>query len=61
MFCLDVFFLICSISVFIFQTATIEGTFKGIDLMSKKKGSEGGVVINIASAAGIEYFNFINF
>jgi len=35
-------------------TAVIEGTFKGIELMSKKNGSDGGVIVNVASAAGLE-------
>jgi len=35
-------------------TAVIEGTFKGIDLMSTQNGGNGGVIINVASAAGLE-------
>lgn len=34
-------------------TAQIQGTYKGIELMSKKNGGDGGVVINLASAAGV--------
>ncbi|XP_066920000.1 15-hydroxyprostaglandin dehydrogenase [NAD(+)]-like [Clytia hemisphaerica] len=34
-------------------TAVIQGTFKAIDLMSKKNNGDGGLVVNIASAAGI--------
>ena len=34
-------------------TAVIEGTYKAIDLMSKKNGGNGGTIVNVASAAGI--------
>jgi len=36
-------------------TAVIEGTYNGIDLMSKKnKDGRGGVIVNVASAAGLD-------
>lgn len=34
--------------------AVIEGTYKGIEMMSIKNGGNGGLVINIASAAGLD-------
>ena len=33
-------------------TALIEGTYKGIDLMSVKNGGNGGVIVNISSGSG---------
>jgi len=40
-------------------TSVIEGTFKGIELMSKKKNGDqsGGVIVNTASAAGLDVFH----
>ena len=35
-------------------TAVIEGTYHGIEMMSRQKGGEGGVVVNVGSAAGID-------
>ena len=35
-------------------TAVMEGTFKGIELMSKQNGGGGGVIVNVASAAGLD-------
>lgn len=35
-------------------TAVMEGTFKAVELMSKKHGGNGGLVVNVASAAGID-------
>ena len=34
--------------------AVIQGTYKGIELMSKRQGGDGGVIVNIGSAAGID-------
>ena len=34
-------------------TAVIEGTYHAIELMSKKNGGNGGLVVNVASAAGL--------
>ena len=35
-------------------TAVMEGTFKGIELMGKQNGGHGGVIVNVASAAGLD-------
>lgn len=35
-------------------TAVIEGTYKGIELMSKSSGGNGGLIVNVASAAGFQ-------
>lgn len=35
-------------------TAVIEGTYKGIELMSTRKGGDGGVIVNVGSAAGLD-------
>ena len=49
-------------SSLIFQGAAIHGSFLGFDLMGKKNGGNGGVIINTASLAGIIHsaidFNF---
>jgi len=35
-------------------TAVVEGTYHGIELMSRQNGGDGGVVVNVGSAAGID-------
>lgn len=37
----------------------MEGTFKAIELMSKQNGGNGGLVVNIGSAAGNYFIDMI--
>ena len=43
------------------QTGVIMGTNMAVNLMSKEKGGQGGLIINVASSAGESLFFAPNF
>ena len=44
-----------------FQTGVIMGTNMAVDLMSREKGGQGGLIINVASSAGDDLLIFTQY